>query len=47
MNATQILVATKEGDMVANVGDWIICGVIGEFYPCRPDVFEKTYEEVK
>ena len=32
--------------MVANVGDYIIKGVNGEFYPCKPDIFEKTYEAV-
>lgn len=36
---------TLEGAMMANVGDWIIKGVHGEFYPCKPDIFEKTYEE--
>lgn len=37
---------TLEGKMNANVGDYIIRGVQGEFYPCKPDIFEKTYEEV-
>ncbi|KKL21370.1 hypothetical protein LCGC14_2446120, partial [marine sediment metagenome] len=32
------------GDMKANVGDWIIQGVKGEVYPCKPDIFEATYE---
>lgn len=36
-----------EGRMDANIGDWIIKGVNGEFYPCKPDVFEKTYEPVR
>ena len=35
---------TLEGDMKVSVGDWIIKGVNGEFYPCKPDIFEKTYE---
>lgn len=35
-----------EGDMFASVGDYIIKGVQGEFYPCKPDIFEKTYEAV-
>lgn len=35
-----------EGDMRVRLGDWIICGVQGEFYPCNPDIFEATYEEV-
>lgn len=37
---------TLEGVMRASAGDWIIKGVNGEFYPCKPDIFEKTYEEV-
>ena len=39
-------IRTLEGDHVAEVGDWIIKGVKGEFYPCKPDIFEQTYEEV-
>ena len=39
-------IATVEGEMTANDGDWIIKGVAGEFYPCKPDIFEATYEEV-
>lgn len=35
---------TLEGHMLANVGDWIIRGVKGELYPCKPDIFEATYE---
>lgn len=34
------------GKLVANEGDWIVKGVAGEFYPCKPDIFEQTYEEV-
>lgn len=41
-----ILVRTLEGEMRANPGDWIIRGVQGEFYPCKPDIFEATYERV-
>lgn len=37
---------TLEGTMFASIGDWIILGVNGEPYPCKPDIFEKTYEEV-
>ena len=37
---------TLEGTHIANVGDWIIKGVKGEFYPIKPDIFEKTYEAV-
>ena len=35
---------TLEGVMRAELGDWIIKGVKGEFYPCKPDIFEQTYE---
>lgn len=38
---------TLEGTMIAIAGDWIIKGVNGEFYPCKPDIFEKTYEPVE
>ena len=41
-----ILIHTSEGVMRADPGDWIIKGVAGEFYPCKPDIFEKTYESV-
>lgn len=37
---------TLEGDMVASRGDWIIRGVKGEYYPCKPDIFEATYDLV-
>lgn len=40
-----LIVSTKEGEMVAMPGDWIIQGVAGELYPCKPDIFERTYEE--
>ena len=39
-------IETLEGIMKASVGDYIIKGVNGEFYPCKPDIFEKTYERV-
>ena len=39
-----ILIPTLEGTMKAMPGDWIIKGVKGEFYPCKPDIFEATYE---
>lgn len=42
-----ILIPTLEGDMFATLGDWIIKGVAGEFYPCKPDIFEATYEPVE
>lgn len=43
----EILIHTLEGDMKANIGDYIIKGVNGEKYPCKPDIFHKTYEKVK
>lgn len=39
-------IQTLEGEMKADIGDYIIKGVNGEFYPCKPNIFEKTYEEV-
>lgn len=41
-----ISIETLEGVMTAQVGDWIIRGVKGELYPCKPDIFEATYEAV-
>ena len=41
--STHILIPTLEGDMIASYGDWIIKGVNGEFYPCKPDIFKKMY----
>lgn len=41
-----ITIHTLEGDMIADVGDYIIKGIRGEFYPCKPDIFEATYERV-
>jgi len=43
----ELFIKTLEGDMHVNVGDFIIQGVNGELYPCKPDVFEKTYELVE
>jgi hypothetical protein len=40
------VIVTLEGDMFASPGDWIIKGVKGEFYPCKPDIFDATYEPV-
>lgn len=40
----EIVIRTLEGDLVASEGDWIIRGVIGEVYPCKPAVFDATYE---
>jgi hypothetical protein len=42
----RMLIRTLEGEMRADPGDWIIRGVQGEFYPCKPDIFEATYERV-
>ena len=43
---TTLVIHTLEGDMEASIGDYIIKGVNGEFYPCKPNIFAKTYEEV-
>lgn len=40
-------IATLEGMMNVRDGDWVIQGVNGEFYPCKPNIFEKTYEKVE
>lgn len=45
-NGTFIFIKTLEGEMKANVGDFIIRGLNGEFYPCKPDIFIKKYEEI-
>lgn len=42
----EMIIQTLEGPMHASVGDWIITGIRGEQYPCKPDVFDRTYEEV-
>lgn len=44
--ALVLIIPTLEGKMRASLGDYIIKGVNGEFYPCKPDIFDKTYEEV-
>ena len=41
-----LFIDTLEGRVRAPIGDWIIRGVQGEFYPCKPDIFEATYESV-
>lgn len=43
----EVVIRTLEGNMIASVGDYIIKGLRGEFYPCKPDVFEKKYELIK
>ncbi len=40
----RMIIPTLEGNMYCMLYDWIIKGVNGEFYPCKPDIFEKTYE---
>jgi hypothetical protein len=47
MNGRDLIIKTLEGELHASVGDFIIRGVAGEFYPCKPDIFEKTYEPVE
>lgn len=42
----RMVIATLEGGHWVNLGDWIIRGVQGEFYPCKPEIFEQTYEPV-
>lgn len=43
----QLVIETLEGDMRAREGDYIIKGIQGEFYPCKPDIFVQTYERVE
>lgn len=43
----KVVIKTHAGYRYIEKGDWIIRGINGEFYPCKPDTFEKTYEEVK
>lgn len=43
----RLSIPTLEGEITASPGDWIIRGVKGEFYPCKPDIFEATYEPVE
>ena len=40
----QVKIKTLEGTMTGNPGDWLITGISGEKYPCKPDIFEQTYE---
>lgn len=42
-----VIIKTLEGEMSANPGDYIIQGIKGEIYPCKPDIFEATYEAVE
>ena len=41
-----LVIKTLEGEHLASIGDYIIKGVSNEFYPCKPDIFERTYEKV-
>ena len=47
LDITRVTIPTLEGKMLVSEGDYIIKGVNGEFYPCKPDIFHKTYEKVK
>lgn len=40
----ELIIQTLEGPMKADPGDWIITGIRGEKYPCKPDIFDRTYE---
>lgn len=46
-NVSYLRINTLEGSVTVNVGEYIICGVKGEFYPCKADIFAKTYESVE
>lgn len=46
-HGSRIEIDTLEGTMTASLGDWVIKGVQGEFYPCKPDIFEATYKAVE
>lgn len=47
INDNSIYIETLEGTMRADLNDYVIKGVNGEFYPCKPDIFDKTYEKVE
>lgn len=42
-----LIIKTLEGKHIASVGDYIIKGIKGEFYPCKPDIFEETYKKIE
>lgn len=46
-NPPEIVIPTLGGNMIASPGDFIIRGVRGEYYPCKPDIFEATYDLVE
>lgn len=43
---SKLKIKTLEGNMIASIGDYIVKGIKGEFYPCKPDIFEQTYDKV-
>ena len=45
-NGDEVYIRTLEGDMHVSDGDWIIKGINGELYPCKPDIFELTYDAI-
>lgn len=47
VQSRDLTIKTLEGDMLADEGDWIIKGIAGEFYPCKPGIFDATYEPVE
>lgn len=46
-SGSHLRVHTLEGSLTVSLFDWIICGIEGELYPCKPDIFNKTYEAVE
>jgi len=46
LETAKLTIPTLEGDHIADVKDWIIKGIKGEFYPCKPDIFDNSYEKV-
>lgn len=44
---SQLKVHTLEGSLTVSLYDWIICGIEGELYPCKPDIFSKTYDAIE
>ena len=47
INNVQLSIPTLEGTTIASLNDYVICGVKGEFYACKPDIFEMTYEAIE
>lgn len=46
-NFEKFMIVTPEGNMIITEGDWVIRGVNGEYYPCKPDIFQKSYSIVE